>query len=120
MNQEETGSAEWFNKEWKRWFRRITIAIIQSVSFVIMVGLHMGMEYGLELVIPPTWQNFHGLLRGAIGLVFSAIYLGIAIDTLVIFVPGLNLLKEFLDGTRFSNVEVVQTRTDTQPSEATD
>jgi len=99
MNREEAGSAEWSSSETRRWFRRTWVAIVQAASFLVMVGLHRAMEWGLDLVIPSEWIYFRGFQRGAIGLIFTGIYLSIAIDTLVIFVPALDMIKRVINRT---------------------
>jgi len=98
MNRGYVGSAEWFSEEWRRWFRRIAVAVIQGAAFGISVLIHYGMRLGIERVIPKDWEYLMGFLHGTLGLVFSAIYLAIAIDTLVIFIPAFEGLKSLIDG----------------------
>ena len=79
------------------------------MAFGSCILLHLGMAYGLVRIIPPDYHYLHKLLEAVIVLIFSAIYLAIAVDTLVIFLPALGWLKDAIDGKKRSDAKAVQT-----------
>jgi hypothetical protein len=100
MNRDEIGSAEWFKKEKDGLLRRLCITAIQAGGFCFSIAIHLAMKFAIDHVLPQGWIFFAGLLHAAIGIIFSAIYLAIGIDILVIYIPALDGLKDALEGKR--------------------
>jgi hypothetical protein len=104
----ELGSAAWFSDEARKRLRRIGMVGIEALAFGSCILFHLGMAYGLNRIISSDYKYLHKFLDGAVILVFSSIYLAIAIDTLVIFVPALGGLKHLVEGTHKAKNEPIQ------------
>ncbi len=76
----------------------IGLAAIQALAFGASVLMHLGMGYALGRILPENYHYLRRFLEGAIALVFSLIYLAIAVETLVIFVPALGGVKDLIEG----------------------
>src|ERR1700722_18277721 len=108
MSRSDIGSDAWRRKEINRWFNKMLVAVFQVGAFMLMVGLHRCMEWGLSQVIPLDWKYLSGFVRATIGVVFVGIYVAITLDTLVLFVPGLDAIKRVMDGTSVDTIETVE------------
>jgi hypothetical protein len=100
----DVGSAEWFSREASARLRMVGMAVIQAIAFGACLLLHLGMGYGLGRILPEDYHYLHRFLQGVLALMFSAMYLAIAVDTMVIFIPALGGLKDFVDGKKQNDV----------------
>lgn len=94
----EIGSAEWLDHEAKKKLRRMGMACIEALAFGLAVLLHLGMRYAIGAILRGEYQYVQKFLESVVVLVFSAIYVSIAVDTVVIFIPALKVLKDIAEG----------------------
>lgn len=73
------------------------MAGLEAVAFGSIVLFHWAMGYGVSFIITDDYKYFHSLLNAVIVLVFGTIYMVIALDTLVIFVPVASSVTRYLD-----------------------
>lgn len=80
----------------KRWLRRTGLAAVQGFVFLVCVGIHKAIHWGLMEIFPVTekWTRVKDYLEGMVALVFIAIYLVLLFDTAALFIPGLSKFKE--------------------------
>jgi hypothetical protein len=105
--ESELGSAEWFSVESKKLLRRIGMAALEALAFGASVLFHVGMQRAINGVIPDGYHYVHELLEGVVATVFGLIYVVIAIDTLIIFIPAFEGMKNLIEG-KSRRVEPIQ------------
>ncbi|HTM14557.1 MAG TPA: hypothetical protein VL127_16660, partial [Bryobacteraceae bacterium] len=93
----EVGSAEWFSIESKKRLRRVAMAGVEAVAFGASVSFHLVMRYAINNILPEGYAYVHKFLEAFVVLVFSLIYVAIAVDTAVIF-PALQVVKDLMEG----------------------
>jgi hypothetical protein len=94
----QVGSAEWFSIESRKLLRRIGMAGLEALAFGASVLFHLVMRFAIREILPSGYSYVQSFLEAVVVLLFSMIYIAIGVDTVVIFIPALQGLKDFVEG----------------------